>query len=122
VPKTFPAPESNGAVPRHRVMHPRARRATAMTPANCLRIARDLTIAELAGLCRLAPRTVARVMRDGVGHTRLPIRIATRICVAKVLGADPLELWPDLATSPDVIVHRVVVSPKRRARRRSTAA
>ena len=93
------------------VPHPEDRRrgARPITPGatrvQCLRVARGMTREALAERCGFTVRTIARVLRGASCEVRVLIR------VADVLGGDPLELWPELATSPHVLVRPVPVVP-----------
>lgn len=67
------------------------------TAVNQLRVARGFTQRELAARAGVSSSTIETLMRGGSCSVRV------HVAVARVLGADVLDLWPDLATHPDVL-------------------
>jgi lambda repressor-like predicted transcriptional regulator len=90
-------------------------RGAQLSRSNCLRLARGLTYEQLAERCGIGRSTLARALCDVPCEVRILLRIAD------ILGGDPLELWPDLARSPNVLVRTLPAPvPVPAKRRRST--
>jgi len=81
------------------------------TRVNALRIARNLTIAQLAARTKLGKRTIDRMMAG------TPVALRAYRLVARALDVDLFLLWPQLMTNDDV---RGIVESARSDKRRAS--
>lgn len=77
----------------------RARTGVQVTRVNRLRIARGLTQPQLATRAGVSVRTIIKLMAGAKCSVRV------HAAVAHALSAEPLDIWPDLASDPDVLIH-----------------
>lgn len=87
---------------RHGARNHHAPDVATTSKANQLRIARGLTVQQLADRCGLNASTITRCLRD---DTTCDVR--TYVRVATALDADPFDLWPHLASHPRVLVRKL---------------